>query len=134
MDGIRIAISGPKGSDADPEVAYHVRRCGMQNLVAFGANSDRSMNNIQIILRDTPDGRVEVAIVNATSADAISRAALGVVLAALGEISDVRSLADGLTQGRRIVTAKLLIMQPGEALTFDERVIDLPIGRSGAMA
>lgn len=92
------------------------------------------MNNIQIILRDASDGRVEVAIVNATSANAISRGILGVILAALGEISDVRPLADGLAEGRRILTTKLLIMQPGEALTFDERVIDLPIGRSGATA
>jgi hypothetical protein len=81
------------------------------------------MGAAQIILRDTGDGRVEVAVMTAQLGPIdMSRAVLGLLLSALGQVADVRGIGEGLARGDKMITDKVMIMQTGEAVTIDESV------------
>lgn len=75
------------------------------------------MGAAQIILRDTGDGRIEVCVMTGQcQALDMSRAVLGFLVNALGQLADVRTLGEGLARGQKVVIDKVTILQPGEAI------------------
>lgn len=87
----------------------------------------------QIVLRDLPDGRLEVAV-SATRNGSTSAAVARHLVIALGELCDVRGVAAGLAEGKLLATDTVMLLGVGEAVTLDERAAGLDLGPAAGSA